>query len=114
MTQEPHSRFYAGTPLTSGSGINLGCLFVLDSEPRQGLSDIEKDTLGKVAELAMDYLLVSRQAAAIVWSPSFCRWQLQFCQQRSHIVSFEQPSTEFVSAGIASPQSQSIYKLSKR
>ncbi|CAI7644939.1 unnamed protein product [Penicillium crustosum] len=63
VTQEPHSRFYAGTPLTSGSGINLGCLFVLDSEPRQGLSDIEKDTLGKVAELAMDYLLVSRQAA---------------------------------------------------
>ncbi|KAJ5956734.1 hypothetical protein N7501_011013 [Penicillium viridicatum] len=63
VTQEPHSRFYAGTPLTSDSGINLGCLFVLDSEPRQGLSDIEKDTLGKVAELAMDYLLVSRQAA---------------------------------------------------
>ncbi|KAI2733386.1 hypothetical protein CBS147332_401 [Penicillium roqueforti] len=63
VTQEPHSRFYAGTPLTSDSGINLGCLFVLDSEPRQGLSDIEKDTLGKVAELVMDYLLVSRQAA---------------------------------------------------
>ncbi|KGO50409.1 CheY-like superfamily [Penicillium expansum] len=63
VTKEPHSRFYAGTPLTSDSGINLGCLFVLDSEPRQGLSDIEKDTLGKVAELVMDYLLVSRQAA---------------------------------------------------
>ncbi|KOS46657.1 hypothetical protein ACN38_g2393 [Penicillium nordicum] len=63
VTQEPHSRFYAGTPLTSDSGINLGCLFVSDSEPRQGLSDIEKDTLAKVAELTMDYLLVSRQAA---------------------------------------------------
>ncbi|KAJ5181626.1 hypothetical protein N7449_011773 [Penicillium cf. viridicatum] len=62
VTQEPNSRFYAGTPLTSNSGINLGCLFVLDSEPRQGLSDVEKDTLGKVAGLAMDYLLVSRQA----------------------------------------------------
>ncbi|KAJ5519732.1 CheY-like superfamily [Penicillium fimorum] len=63
VTQEPHSRFYAATPLTSESGINLGCLFVLDSEPRQGLSDTEKDTLGRVAELVMDYLLVSRQAA---------------------------------------------------
>lgn len=62
VTKDPHSRFYAGTPLTSDSGINLGCLFVLDSEPRQGLSDIEKDTLGKVGELVMDYLLVSRQA----------------------------------------------------
>ncbi|KAJ5211161.1 CheY-like superfamily [Penicillium cf. griseofulvum] len=63
VTHEPHSRFYAATPLTSDSGINLGCLFVLDPEPRQGLSDTEKDTLGKVAELVMDYLLVSRQAA---------------------------------------------------
>ncbi|CAI7627996.1 unnamed protein product [Penicillium glandicola] len=62
VTQEPHSRFYAGTPLISDSGINLGCLFVLDSEPRPGLSGIEKDTLGKVGELVMDYLLVSRQA----------------------------------------------------
>lgn len=60
---EPHSRFFAGTPLTSQSGINLGCLFVLDSEPREELSDIEKDALGKVAELVMDYLLVSRQAS---------------------------------------------------
>ncbi|KAJ5793966.1 CheY-like superfamily [Penicillium paradoxum] len=59
---KPHSRFFAGTPLTSGTGINLGCLFVLDPEPRAGLSDIEKDTLGRVAELVMDYLLVSRQA----------------------------------------------------
>lgn len=111
MTQEPHSSFYAGTPLTSDSGINLGCLFVLDSEPRQGLSDIEKDTLGKVAELAMDYLLVSRQAAEgrrasrLSWSPSFRRWQLQFCQKRSHIVSFDQLSTKSVPAWIASPQS---------
>ncbi|KAJ5561453.1 CheY-like superfamily [Penicillium sp. DV-2018c] len=62
VKKEPHSRFYAGTPLTSDSGINLGCLFVLDSEPRDGLSDIEKDTLGTVAEMVMDYLLVSRQA----------------------------------------------------
>ncbi|KAJ5135210.1 CheY-like superfamily [Penicillium bovifimosum] len=62
VKQAPHSRFYAGTPLTSDSGINLGCLFVLDSEPRDGLSDIEKGTLGRVAEMVMDYLLVSRQA----------------------------------------------------
>ncbi|KAJ5610325.1 hypothetical protein N7510_007044 [Penicillium lagena] len=59
---EPHSRFYAGTPLTSDSNINLGCLFVLDPEPREGLSDTEKDTLGTVAAMVMDYLQVSRQA----------------------------------------------------
>lgn len=62
MTGEPSSRFYAGTPLTSGSDINLGCLFVLDSEPREGLSLYEKDALATVAALVMDYLQVSRQA----------------------------------------------------
>jgi signal transduction histidine kinase/CheY-like chemotaxis protein len=62
VTGEPHSRFYAGTPLTSDSGINLGCLFVLDSEPREGLSVDEKDALTTVAALVMDYLQVSRQA----------------------------------------------------
>ncbi|KAJ5524175.1 hypothetical protein N7494_010825 [Penicillium frequentans] len=62
VQSEPHSRFYAGTPLTSDSNINLGCLFILDSEPRQGLNDIEKDILGTVAAMVMDYLQVSRQA----------------------------------------------------
>ncbi|CAG8046288.1 unnamed protein product [Penicillium olsonii] len=63
VTGEPRSRFYAGTPLTSGSDINLGCLFVLDSEPRNGLSEYEKDTLSTMAALVMDYLQVSRQAS---------------------------------------------------
>ncbi|CAG8410211.1 unnamed protein product [Penicillium salamii] len=62
VTGEPRSRFYAGVPLTSGSDINLGCLFVLDSEPRDGLSPFEKDALSTVATLIMDYLQVSRQA----------------------------------------------------
>jgi signal transduction histidine kinase/CheY-like chemotaxis protein len=59
----PQCRFYAGTPLKTERDINLGCLFVLDSQPRNGLSDIEKDALGTVASLVMDYLRVSRQAA---------------------------------------------------
>ncbi|CAG8353449.1 unnamed protein product [Penicillium salamii] len=59
---EPHSRFYAGTPLITDNGIKLGCLFVLDSQPRDGLSESEEDALGTVAAMVMDYLHVSRQA----------------------------------------------------
>ncbi|KAJ6134441.1 hypothetical protein N7523_000763 [Penicillium sp. IBT 18751x] len=59
---EPHSRFYAGTPLTTDDNINIGCLFVLDSKPREGLSEIEKDSLGTAAAMVMNYLQVSRQA----------------------------------------------------
>jgi GAF domain-containing protein len=57
---EPYARFYAGTPLTSDRNINLGCLFILDPEPREGLSNDEKDTLGTVAAMVMEYLQVSR------------------------------------------------------
>ncbi|KAJ5288255.1 hypothetical protein N7478_003941 [Penicillium angulare] len=59
---EPHSRSYTGTPLTSDSDINLGYLFILDPEPREGLDGIEKDILGTVAATVMEYLHMSRQA----------------------------------------------------
>ncbi|KAJ5917873.1 hypothetical protein N7454_010248 [Penicillium verhagenii] len=59
---EPHSRFYAGTPLTTDKNINVGCLFVLDPHPRDGLSEVQKDALGTVAAMVMDYMHISRQA----------------------------------------------------
>ncbi|KAJ5117189.1 hypothetical protein N7448_004132 [Penicillium atrosanguineum] len=62
VKEEPHSRFYAGTPLTTDDDINIGCLFVLDSKPREGLSENEKDALGTAAAMVMNYLHVSRQA----------------------------------------------------
>lgn len=60
---DPHFRFYAGTPLTTDNNINLGCFFVLDTKPRDGLSILEKDTLGSLSVLAMDYLKTCRQAS---------------------------------------------------
>ncbi|KAJ5153209.1 uncharacterized protein N7482_009687 [Penicillium canariense] len=63
VENEPHFRFYAGTPLTTDNNINLGCLFVLDKNPRDGLTPIERDTLGSLSMLVMDYLKVCRQAS---------------------------------------------------
>lgn len=59
---KPHFRFYAGTPLTTDSGINIGCLFVLDKQPRAGLTDGQRETMGSLAALVVDYLKISRQA----------------------------------------------------
>ncbi|KAL1859108.1 hypothetical protein Plec18170_002223 [Paecilomyces lecythidis] len=56
-------RFYAGTPLTTAKKQNIGTFFVLDTKPRNGLTDSEKSTLGTLATLVMDYLRVSRQAS---------------------------------------------------
>lgn len=62
VTEEPHFRFYAGTPLTTESNINLGCFFVLDTKPRPDFTRAEKETMAHMSMLVMDFLKVSRQA----------------------------------------------------
>ncbi|KAL2813119.1 hypothetical protein BJX63DRAFT_231320 [Aspergillus granulosus] len=60
---DPHFRFYAGTPLTTKANINIGCFFLLDTKPHNGLTQEEKDTLGSLSILIMNFLEVSRQAS---------------------------------------------------
>ncbi len=45
-----HIRFYAGVPLTTGAGVNLGTLCVLDTAPRR-FSDADADTLTQLAAI---------------------------------------------------------------
>lgn len=59
---DPQFRFYAGTPLTTETNINIGCFFVLDTKPRDGLNAAERETMGFLGMLVMDYLKISRQA----------------------------------------------------
>lgn len=48
-------RFYAGVPLTTQDGFNLGTLCVIDHEPRR-LSERDTDTLSDLAAIVMDEL----------------------------------------------------------
>lgn len=63
MQEDPNFRFYAGTPITTDSKINVGCFFVLDSKPHAEFTDSEKVTMGQMGMLIMDFLKVSRQAS---------------------------------------------------
>ena len=54
-------RFYAGAPLTTHDGYNLGTLCVIDREPREFTPE-ESDTLSDLAELVMDELELRRSA----------------------------------------------------
>ncbi|WP_079204319.1 response regulator [Pseudomonas sp. CC6-YY-74] len=47
VTEAPHIRFYAGIPLTTSSGHNLGTLCVIDRQPRQ-LTTPQRDGLRRL------------------------------------------------------------------
>lgn len=55
VTGKPNIRFYAGAPLRTPDGLNLGTLCAIDLEPRQFGSE-EKQVLTDLAALAMDEL----------------------------------------------------------
>lgn len=55
VTSDPRIRFYAGAPLTTPSGHNLGSLCVIDRQPRK-LSAEQNRALEALARLAVDEL----------------------------------------------------------
>ena len=59
VTDDPHIRFYAGSPLVTPDGHKLGTLCVLDSKPRVFTAEDEAD-LEDFAALVMDELSLRR------------------------------------------------------
>ncbi|HTV25960.1 MAG TPA: diguanylate cyclase [Polyangiaceae bacterium] len=55
VTGAPFVRFYAGAPLTSGDGFNVGTLCIIDTRPRH-LSPSEVQTLVDLAQMVVDEL----------------------------------------------------------
>lgn len=61
VLQAPHIRFYAGAPLRSAEGHNLGALCVIDHQPRQLNAD-QLEMLQLMADLVMRELDLRRQS----------------------------------------------------
>ncbi|CAM3402114.1 EAL domain-containing protein [Deinococcus deserti] len=59
----PHLRFYAGVPLTLESGLTVGTLAVMDTSPRDGLTEHQAHLLGHVASLIVEQLHARRETA---------------------------------------------------
>ncbi|KAG5720942.1 hypothetical protein E4T56_gene855 [Termitomyces sp. T112] len=53
VTGAPHVRFYAGAPLRTADGYNIGALAVFSDAPREGFSPRQKHTLKEFAAIAM-------------------------------------------------------------
>lgn len=60
VTGEPHLRFYAGVPLTTPDGHNVGSLCVADSVPH-ALTDAQRDALRTLGRQVMVQLLMRQQ-----------------------------------------------------
>lgn len=52
----PHLRFYCGVALTNESGINIGCVYVVDDQPRSAINSEQARFLTKMAATIMDHL----------------------------------------------------------
>ena len=58
----PKLKFYAGTPITTRAGVNIGSLAVMDTQPRDCLTDDEERCLGETAAHIMAFLEINREA----------------------------------------------------
>ncbi|KAJ5510289.1 CheY-like superfamily [Penicillium expansum] len=106
VEKDPNFRFFAGTPLTTDKNINLGCFFVLDKKPRDGLTPLEKDTLGSISMLVMDYLSVCRQACEGRRAARLSRGLSYFVEGSSSFVdNIDQSRPDSVSPPSATPSS---------
>lgn len=109
VREKPNFRFYAGTPLTTETNINIGCLFVLDTKPHDGLTDIDKETMKTVSMLIMDYLRVSRQASEGRRATRLSRGLSCFVEGSSSLVDTSHPSYAGSFAAVpGTPQSSNL------
>lgn len=60
VTGDPKIRFYAGAPLVSDEGVQLGALCVIDTEPRAGLTPAQRQGLQVLAANIMLFLTLRR------------------------------------------------------
>lgn len=65
VQNEPGLRFYAGAPLLTQDGFNLGALCLLDTQPRDALTDEQKTILADLAAMVMDELELRMAARKI-------------------------------------------------
>ncbi|KAJ4379401.1 hypothetical protein N0V86_005446 [Didymella sp. IMI 355093] len=56
VTGYPHGRFYAGVPITTSSGVNIGAYCILDDKVRDGVSDEELIFLRDMSQTVMTHL----------------------------------------------------------
>ena len=101
VTGPPGFRYYAGTPLTTNRGVNIGSLFILDNKVRPRLNPDQEAFLGTIAQTIMRHLEMSREAEERKKGMQMSRGLNAFVEGKSSL------ALEGGLAGASSPGSQS-------
>lgn len=55
-TEFPNGRYYAGVPITSSAGVNIGAYCILDDKPREGISERDLTFMRDMSQTVMTHL----------------------------------------------------------
>src|SRR5262249_21736873 len=86
VTSTPQIRFYAGAPLLSPDGFNLGALCVMDPRPRQAITERQTAMLSGLARLVVREIEARPQIEMTRQFEQQCRRLLRASDQFRHIV----------------------------
>lgn len=100
VTGPPFFKYYAGTPLTTNKGINIGSLFILDNVVRPPLTENQQLFLGSVAQIIMKHMEMSREAKERRKVMRMSRGLNAFVEGKSHLTNEEHlPGSSSVGQG---------------
>jgi len=60
VTEHPHGRYYAGVPITTPAGVNIGAYCILDDKPRSGISKQDLVFMHDMSQTVMTHLQTVR------------------------------------------------------
>jgi hypothetical protein len=105
VTEHPHSRFYAGVPIRSPRGHNIGTYCVLDNKPRNGLSAHELDFLRDMAGTVMRHLEMTRATEDQRRGKIMVKSLGSFAEGKSGLEDWWQDPWDMPSVGLIDPTS---------
>ena len=86
VTGPPHFRYYAGTPLTTEKGVNIGSLFILDDVVRPHLSNDQELFLVTIAQTVMKHMEITMEAEEGKKVMRFSRAMNAFVEGKSRVM----------------------------
>ena len=85
VTETPFWRFYAGCPIRTVRGVNIGALCILDDKPRSGLNDEEQAFCDSIAQTVMHQLEMKREGEERKKAARMSKGLNAFVEGKSHI-----------------------------